>query len=128
MTNDSAAEILKGLVFTLQRMRSILAEGGCQETGLLDWVMGDLCPLPALAKLLDAYRRHGRVAPLDLHNMLIVATVLEPSIEAAYEINRRMGLMDAPLLPTPEMALAWLQEQAEVSDGKERRGYRDDEC
>ena len=119
MTNDSAAEILKGLIFTLQRMRSILAEGGCQETGLLDWVMGDLCPLPALAKLLDAYRRHGRVAPLDLHNMLIVATVLEPSIEAAYEINRRMGLMDAPPLPTPAMALAWLQEQAEVRDDKD---------
>ena len=118
MTNSTAATILKGLVFTIQRMRSILSEGDTgQGTGLLDWVVGDKCPLPALEKLLDAYARHGRVAPLDLYNMLIVATVIEPSIEAAYEINRRMGLMDAPLLPTPEMVLAWLQEQAEASDG-----------
>jgi hypothetical protein len=114
--------VLRGLMYTVQRMRSSM----CEELGvrpgnppdadaterlvnndLFRWVLGDGCVLPALAGLVDRYDTTGVLVPMDLYNMLVIATRLQPEIGAFYEFFTKRSPDYVPL-PTPVVLFRWV--------------------
>jgi hypothetical protein len=90
---SEAIKHLRTLMFSMQRLRGFAEETGIVEkegnherlslsenfaAELWPWVWGDKSLLPILDKLIDKYDTTGELEPMDFHNIITVATQLEP--------------------------------------------------
>jgi hypothetical protein len=100
LTDELVLNIFRGLVFGVQRMRSISRE----ESGLSDeflaeihpWLFGPKCILPTLLKITEDLEKGGSVAGLTVFN--IVRLMERHGVGA---------LMSANGFDIPEADLAW---------------------
>lgn len=99
MTKTEAKKHLASMMFAVQKARSIVAEGGVDESVLEmvnPWLYGKKGILPVVIKMNDK-----DFTPMDFYNMMVIATRFERSISAL------AGMQD-PSFPT-EPDIQWLK-------------------
>jgi hypothetical protein len=86
MKKSEALILLNNMVIVLQKSRSIVLEGGIDETlaryfNLNPYIVGDKCPLRVLLRAIE----NEKFEPLFIYNMCVIFKKFEPllDIEAA---------------------------------------------
>jgi len=116
MQESEARSHLQMMMIALQRYRGITKEQlgpDSTELHLSDelsaemwpWIFGDKCPLPTIAKMLNA----DKIVPMDYYNMMFILDRFIPEIKAVVNMNliqsRQEPIADGP--PGLEILKGW---------------------
>lgn len=102
LTDAEALHIMRGLLFGVQKARSITFENGLTEAdaAMLDpWLFGPKCILPTIATIVSRFERGDEVPGGDIFNVLSLIERHSPTVLMATELHR---------WEIPDADIAWM--------------------